>query len=109
MTSTLIATPDNAVRQQAMVFDRSWAIASDRAPVGALGLTTTNVITSPMYAKDQRVCFVGGGGKILYCRPESGTWTYAVQMEMGPEPDMGRIGSETTILLDEADIQGVMN
>jgi len=54
------------------------------------------------------VCFVGGVGKIRSCRPESGTWTYVVEMELGPEPDMGRVGSETMILL-EADIHEVMN
>jgi predicted fused transcriptional regulator/phosphomethylpyrimidine kinase len=30
-------------------------------------------------------------------------------MELGPEPDMGRVGSETMILLLEADIHEVMN
>jgi len=35
----------------------------------------------------------------LEARPESGTWTYVVEMELGPEPDMGRVGSETMILL----------
>jgi|GEM_PF-3820939 len=30
-------------------------------------------------------------------------------MEMDPEPEMGRVGFETTILFNEADIQGIMN
>jgi hypothetical protein len=29
---------------------------------------------------------------------------YRVEMELGPEPEMGRIGSETTVLLYESDI-----
>jgi len=70
---------------------------------------TTNVMTRPRYAKGQIVGFVGGVGTIRSRRLDSCTWTYAVEMEMGPEPDMGRVGYETTILLDEADIQGRMN
>jgi hypothetical protein len=54
------------------------------------------------------VHFVGGIGTIKNYRPDSTTWTYAVEMEMGPEPEMGRVGLETTILLHEADIQEVM-
>jgi len=53
------------------------------------------------------VRFLGGVGKIKSFRPESNTWTYAVEMEMGAEPDFGRIGAETTILLHEDDILGV--
>jgi hypothetical protein len=30
-------------------------------------------------------------------------------MELGPEPEMGRIGAEATILLNESEIQGVMD
>lgn len=65
--------------------------------------------TIPRFSKNQMVCFVGGAGKILYCRPESGTWTYAVEMELNPEPDISRVGSETTLLLHEAEIHSVMN
>ena len=70
---------------------------------------TANVMTIPRFSKNQLVCFIGGIGKILGYRPESGTWNYTVEMEMGPEPPMGRVGSETRILLHEADIQEVMN
>ena len=51
--------------------------------------------------------FLGGVGKIKSFRPESNTWTYAVEMEMGSEPDFGTIGTQTTILLHEDDILGV--
>jgi len=44
----------------------------------------------------------------LEAPPESGTWTYVVEMELGPEPDMGRVGSETMIY-SEADIHEVNN
>ncbi len=103
MTSNLMATQDNAIRQQALVSDRPSASDTE----GALGLTIANMMI-PRFRKNQRVCFVGGVGTIRYCRSEVSTWTYAVEMEMGPEPDMGRIGSETTILLHEADIHEVI-
>ena len=109
MISTLMATQDQAVRQQAIDSDQPSTITSDRVLKSALWLTTTNAIMKPRFGKDQRVCFVGGVGTIKNCRSESSTWTYAVEMELGPEPDMGRIGSETTILLHEADIHEVMN
>lgn len=70
---------------------------------------SSDVIMIPRFGKKQRVKFVGGIGTIRSWRPESGTWTYAVEMELGPEPDMGRIGSETTIILHEADIHEVLN
>lgn len=70
---------------------------------------TTKVMTIPRFSKNQLVCFVGGVGTILGYQSDSGTWAYAVEMEMGPEPPMGRVGSETRILLHEADIQEVMN
>jgi len=50
------------------------------------------------------VRFAGGVGRIKSYSPEKHTWTYAVEMEMGAEPDFGRIGAETTILLHEEDI-----
>lgn len=65
--------------------------------------------TLPKFNTNQIVHFVGGIGTIKNLRPSSGTWTYAVEMEMGPLPEMGRVGFETTILLQESDIQGVIN
>ena len=55
------------------------------------------------------VCFLGVIGTIRSYHLESGTWAYAVEMALGPEPDVGRVGSETTILLHEADLKAVMN
>lgn len=55
------------------------------------------------------VCFPGGTGTIRRCHLESGTWAYTVEMALGPEPNLGRVGSETTILLHEADIEELMN
>ena len=59
----------------------------------------------PKYRKNQKVCFIGGMGKVLNYHQDSGTWTYFVEMEMGPEPEMGRVGQETTILLYETEIE----
>lgn len=61
-------------------------------------------MVKPRFIKGQMVEFLGGVGTIINSKPESGSWSYFVQMEMGPEPEMGRIGYETTILLVETDI-----
>jgi hypothetical protein len=65
--------------------------------------------TLPRFNKNQFVSFIGGMGKILNCQFDSGMWTYAVEMEMGPLPETGRVGPETTILLNETEIKDVMN
>lgn len=78
-----------------------------------LGLETLNLGIHPAqilpkFRKQQTVFFNGGVGIIKnYCL-DAGSWSYAVQMEMGPEPEMGRIGYETTILLNETEIEGVL-
>lgn len=64
----------------------------------------TDFKTLPKWGKDLRVRFIGGVGKIKSFRPDSKSWTYAVEMEMGAEPDFGRVGAETTIILYEEDI-----
>lgn len=61
----------------------------------------------PRFSRDRVVRFIGGSGKIKQYKPTAGSWSYTVEMDMGTPPDMGRIGFETTVLLDEADIQGV--
>lgn len=59
----------------------------------------------PKFRKGQRVRFIGGEGIIQNYHPEAGNWTYSVEMSMGPEPDFGRIGYETTVLMSENDIK----
>jgi hypothetical protein len=61
--------------------------------------------TIPRFSKDAMVRFAGAVGRIKSYQPHSSTWIYAVEMEMGAEPDFGRVGPETTLLLDEADIE----
>jgi len=60
--------------------------------------------STPQFCKGQQVRFVGGAGTIKSFQPDSGSWSYQVEMEMGPEPDMGRIGYETTVVLYESDM-----
>jgi hypothetical protein len=58
----------------------------------------------PQFMLCQSVQFCGGAGTVRSCRPTAGTWTYTVEMELGPEPEVGRIGFETTILLAESEL-----
>lgn len=62
----------------------------------------------PKFRQEQIVCFQGGTGTIRSCYLESGIWAYTIEIPLGAEPDTGRVGSETTILLHEVDIQAVM-
>ncbi|MEP1075214.1 hypothetical protein NDI52_07380 [Leptolyngbya sp. PL-A3] len=64
----------------------------------------TKVMAAPRLRKGQKVSFIGGSGVIRGFQPEAGTWSYLVEMELGPEPEMGRIGYETMILLSQADL-----
>lgn len=78
-----------------------------RQPQPFLVLATASDLALPQFGRGQTVGFIGGTGTIKDFRFEAGIWTYAIEMILGPEPDMGRIGSETTILLHEADLQEV--
>ena len=62
------------------------------------------VPTVPQFRKGQAVSFVGGKGTVKSYQPQVDSWSYLVEMEMGPEPEMGRIGYETTILLSQCDL-----
>lgn len=66
------------------------------------------IVALPKFQKNQQVSFIGGIGKILNCQVDASAWTYAVEMEMGPEPSMGRVGPETTIWLYETEIEDVI-
>jgi hypothetical protein len=67
-------------------------------------IMNTIKLAIPKFFKGQEVKFIGGVGTILDCHPNSGSWSYIVEMQMGQEPEMGRIGCETTILLFETDM-----
>jgi hypothetical protein len=66
---------------------------------------TSEVISAPRFKIDQKVEFIGGIGEIRDHYYESGSWTYYVEMAMGVEPDFGRIGCETVIMLPEPEIK----
>ncbi|MBD2460315.1 hypothetical protein H6G89_04590 [Oscillatoria sp. FACHB-1407] len=63
--------------------------------------------TAPRFCRDQAVRFLGGEGTIKSYQSDAGHWTYLVEMPMGPEPEMGRIGYETTITLLESDLEAL--
>lgn len=58
----------------------------------------------PKFRHTQRVSFVGGEGIVRSYKSESGSWTYLVEMALGLEPNFGRVGAETMVLLNEADL-----
>lgn len=68
-----------------------------------------SVTKEPKFSNEQRVCFIGGIGTIKGCQIDSGTWTYAVEMELEPDPNIGRVGNETTVLLHEGEILNELN
>ncbi|MEH2142659.1 hypothetical protein [Nostoc sp.] len=57
------------------------------------------------FCNTQWVRFIGGEGIVRSYKPESGTWIYLIEMALGQEPDFGRVGAETMILLTEADLR----
>ena len=64
----------------------------------------SSIILDPRFERDQAVKFIGGSGKIKNHHYESGSWFYYVEMAMGSEPDFGRVGCETMILLSESEL-----
>ncbi len=67
-------------------------------------MSTVVDLKRPKFCKGQKVEFIGGLGTIIQYFHNSEYWPYLVEMEMGSEPEMGRISCETTILLFETDI-----
>jgi len=65
----------------------------------------SDVISAPKFEVDIEVEFIGGIGKIRDQHYESGNWIYHVEMAMGEEPDFGRIGYETVIMLPEPEVK----
>jgi hypothetical protein len=51
--------------------------------------------------------FLGGEGSVKSFKNETEIWIYAIEMMLGPEPDFGRIGGETSILLSEDDLYAI--
>lgn len=61
-------------------------------------------IGTPNFHCEQRVQFLGGAGIVRSYKPEADSWSYLVEMELGPEPDFGRIGAEAMVIIPEADL-----
>ncbi len=61
------------------------------------------VIGLPSFCRAQQVSFLGGEGSVKSFNYEAETWFYMIEMTLGPEPDFGRVGGETTALLSETD------
>jgi hypothetical protein len=62
------------------------------------------LLTKPKFAPNQIVCFIGGMGKIKSIQQQDSYWVYTIEMSLGAEPDFGRVGAETTIVLAEQDL-----
>lgn len=85
------------------------SICFEQTRAGAIATQGQTAKMQPQFHLNQRVYFIGGCGTVKNCQPYAQTWTYAVEMELGPEPEMGRIGYEATILLNESEIQGLVD
>jgi hypothetical protein len=65
---------------------------------------TTTLIGMPSFRPAQQVRFVGGEGIVRNYQADTGTWIYLIEMPLGQEPDFGRVGAETMVVLPEADL-----
>lgn len=54
---------------------------------------------------EQQVRFIGGEGVVRNVKFESGSWKYLIEMPLGVEPNFGRIGAETMVLLSETELR----
>lgn len=59
----------------------------------------------PKFGRAQQVWFLGGEGIVRSQTAEAGQWTYVVEMALGLEPLCGRVGAETMVVLNEADLR----
>lgn len=66
---------------------------------------TATLIKQPLFRRMQWVSFIGGEGIVRSYKPNAGTWTYLVEMPLGLDPDFGRVGAETMVLLHEVDLR----
>ncbi len=57
------------------------------------------------FHREQQVRFIGGEGVVRNVKFESGSWKYLVEMPLGVEPNFGRIGAETMVLLSETELR----
>lgn len=81
--------------------------SSDFEGIALSSYKTAELKTLSQFSQNQQVSFIGGMGKIKSCRFDGRQWICTIEMELAPEPDIGRIGSETTILMHETDLVAV--
>ncbi len=53
----------------------------------------------------QQVKFFGSEGIVRHVTFEAQHWTYLVEMPLGREPEFGRVGAETMVLLRETELR----
>jgi hypothetical protein len=68
---------------------------------------TEILMKPPRFYYAQQVFFLGGEGSVKSFKNETEIWIYTIEMMLGPEPDFGRIGGETSILLSEDDLYAI--
>jgi hypothetical protein len=66
-----------------------------------------NSIVNRRFDRHQYVSFIGGEGIIKGFKFENGKWKYAIEMPLGVEPQFGRIGAETIVVLDEIELNAL--
>ena len=71
--------------------------------------TNATFLKIPKFGSHQRVKFIADEGVVKKLQHQSASWNYVIEieMEMGIEPDFGRVGAETVVVLDEAEIDTV--
>ena len=67
------------------------------------------LLNAPKFQEQQQVSFAGGQGRILSLQADGIDWLYSVEMPLGVEPDMGRIGYETIVLMSEAELSSTIS
>lgn len=65
---------------------------------------TATLIRAPKFRLAQRVSFLGGEGIVRSYKPDASNWAYLVEMPLGLAPEFGRVGAETMVCLNEADL-----
>lgn len=68
---------------------------------------SATVLKMPKFGNNQRVRFIGGEGVVKKLQHDSASWNYVIEMEKGIEPPFGRVGAETIVVLNEAELFAV--
>lgn len=81
--------------------------SSENSSFGLCSPKSAEYWRTPRFDRHQTVRFFGGTGKIKSIHKQDIGWTYHVEMSLGVEPDFGRVGTETTVVLEEQDILAI--